>query len=157
MGLREPTRLLPDPTPILAEPAGIPYEEIPYAPERPPKLETTEAQTRSAKYPYVHGRGPWDATLACFQRLSQHWGMPFRRDVLRRALTNQFERTGSISLQLCGAIAKLMGLTSQLVNVPAVAVSRLQDPAMLGWQDSFAILYKANEKELVLAVPESAG
>lgn len=127
--------------------------EIPYAPERPAAPETNSVQV-SAKYPYVQGRGPLDATLACFQMLSQHLGMPWRRDVLRRALTDAFERTGSISLQLCGAIAELMSLNSQLVQVPAVAVSRLQAPAMLKWQDSFAVLYKASEKELVLAIPE---
>jgi len=127
--------------------------DIPYAPERPAAPETNSVQV-SAKYPYVHGRGPLDATLACFQMLSQHLGIPWRRDVLRRALTDAFERTGSISLQLCGAIAELMSLNSQLVQVPAVAVSRLQAPAMLKWQDSFAVLYKASEKELVLAIPE---
>jgi len=129
------------------------HVDIPYAPERPAAPETNSVQV-SAKYPYVHGRGPLDATLACFQMLSQHLGMPWRRDVLRRALTDAFERTGSISLQLCGAIAELMSLNSQLVQVPAVAVSRLQAPAMLKWQDSFAVLYKASEKELVLAIPE---
>jgi ATP-binding cassette subfamily B protein len=48
-----------------------------------------------------------------------------------------------------------MSLNSQLVQVPAVAVSRLPAPAMLKWQDSFAVLYKASVKELVIAVPES--
>lgn len=128
---------------------------IPYAPKRPPEPETNNAHKRLAKYPYIHARGPIEATLACFQMLSQHLGMPFRRDVLKRALANQFDRTGSISLQMCGAVAELMGLNSQLVNVPAVAISRLQAPAMLKWQDSFALLFKAGEKELVLAVPES--
>jgi len=79
-----------------------------------------------------------EANLACFQMLSQHLGMPFRRDVLKRAL-NSFERSGSI-FQLCGAIAELMGLNSQLVNVPAAAVT--YNPAMLRWQDSFALLIK---------------
>ncbi len=130
-------------------------ENIPYAPERPPEPETNDAQKGKALYPYVHARGPMEATLACFQMLSQHLGIPFRRDVLRRALANQFEHTGSISLQLCGAVAELMGLNSQLVNVPAVAVSRLPAPAMLKWQDSFAIVYETGGKELVLAVPES--
>ncbi len=153
VGFPEPTRFLPDSTPILAEPAGIPYEEIPYAPERPPQAETSEH--RSVKYPYVRGRGPIDAAMACFQMLSQHLGLPFRRDVLRRSLANSVDGNGSISLQRCGAVAELMSLNSQLVNVPAGAVSRLQAPAMLRWQDSFALLYKASEKELVLAVPES--
>ena len=131
-----------------------PSKEIPYAPERPPELETPSIQGKPVKYPYVQGRGPVDATLACFQMLSQYLGMPYQRDVLKRALNNSLQRHGSISLQLCGAVAELMGLNSQLVNVPAVAVSRLQVPAMLQWQDSFALLYKASEKELVLAVPE---
>lgn len=57
VGFPEPTRFLPDSTPILAESAGTPYEEIPYAPERPPQAETTDH--RSVKYPYVRGRVPW--------------------------------------------------------------------------------------------------
>ncbi|HEY9778910.1 MAG TPA: peptidase domain-containing ABC transporter [Leptolyngbyaceae cyanobacterium] len=131
-----------------------PSEEIPYAPERPQPLES-EAETKQTKYPYVHARGPVDATLACFQMLSQHLKIPFRRDIIKRALTNAFQRNGNISLQLCGAIAEMMGLNSQLVNVPAVAASRLPTPALLRWQDSCAILYKASEKELVLAIPET--
>jgi len=164
VGLRLPTQLLADETSIPALPVGIVKDipallagtskDIPYASERPPEAETLDAH-KSAKYPYVHARGPTEATLACFQMLSQHLGIPFRRDVLRRALANQFDSTGSISLQFCGALAELMGLNSQLVNVPAVAVSRLQAPALLKWQDSFALLYKTGSKELVLAVPES--
>ncbi|MBW4418618.1 MAG: peptidase domain-containing ABC transporter [Myxacorys californica WJT36-NPBG1] len=128
---------------------------IPFAPEVPPALDGIEdAPRRKVKYPYVRGRGPVDGSLACFQMLSQHWQMPFRRDVLRRALVNQQTRTGSLSLQFCGAIAELMGLTSQLATVPSTAVSRLQTPVMLQWQGGFALLYKASEKELVLAIPE---
>jgi ATP-binding cassette subfamily B protein len=129
--------------------------DIPYAPERPPQLESASGQTRQTKYPYVHARGPLDATLACFSMLSQHLGMPFKRDVIKRTLTNSRERTGSISLQLCGAVAELMGLSSQLVDVPAIAVSRLPVPALVKWQDSFALLYFASEQELVLAIPET--
>lgn len=130
------------------------FPEIPYAPERPLELEDNTYQAKTIKYPYIQGRGPVDATLACFQMLSQHLGMPFKRDILKRTLTNSFKHHGSISLQLCGGIAELMGLNAQLVNVPATAASRLQAPALLRWQDSFALLYKASEKELVLAIPE---
>ncbi len=154
VGLAETKLLPPDETSTKTLAAGK-YEDIPYAPTDFSEPETNSAQDRLVKYPYVHARGPQDATLACFQMLSQHLGMPFRRDILRRSLTNSFDRTGSISLQVCGAIAELMGLNSQLVSVPATAVSRLQAPAMLKWQDSFALLYKASVKELILAIPES--
>jgi ATP-binding cassette subfamily B protein len=144
-----PSALTPASSPL----ATTGREAIPYAPERP-LLSESEPQTGFGKYPYVCGRGPVDATLACFQMLSQHLHIPFRRDVIRKILVNQIEHTGNLSLPLCGGIAELMGLSTQLVKVPAAAVSRLQAPAMIGWQDSFAILYKVSVKELMLAIPE---
>jgi ATP-binding cassette subfamily B protein len=81
--------------------------------------------------------------------------MPFRRDIVRRVIVNQQSKSSNISLQHCGAVAEMMGLSAQLVNVPAVAVSRLPTPAMLSWQGSLAILYESSERELVLAAPES--
>lgn len=155
VGLSETLLIPTDETSPKILPGARNYEDIPYAPTDFSEPETDNAQDRLVKYPYIHARGPQEATLACFQMLSQHLGMPFRRDILRRSLTNSFERTGSISLQLCGAIAELMGLNSQLVTVPATAISRLQAPAMVKWQDSFALLYKASVKEIVLAIPES--
>ncbi|PSM47176.1 type I secretion system permease/ATPase [Chroococcidiopsis sp. CCALA 051] len=152
LGLRESSLLSSDSERTEVSPtATIEEVDIPYAPERPPQLE----QAKATKYPYVHGRGPVDATLACFQMLGQHLGMPFKRDVLKRTLTNSFQRHGSISLQLCGAVAELMGLSSQLVDVTAVVISRIPTPALVKWQDSFAMLYFASEKELVLAIPET--
>ncbi|MDF5709632.1 MAG: peptidase domain-containing ABC transporter [Nostoc sp. S4] len=126
--------------------------EIPYASE----ISVTEAPAtkgKQKKYPYIKGRGPLDASLACFQMLSQYFNIPLRRDTLRRVLTQQ-EQKGSISLQFCAAAAELMGLTTQMVKVPAAAVSRLQLPVMISWQDSFAIVYKNSDRELLIAVPE---
>ena len=93
--------------------------------------------------------------MACFQMLAQHFQLPFRREVIRRVLKDQLERSGTISLPVAGAIAELMGLKAQLVNVPAKAVSRLKPPALLRWQDGLAVLYEARDRQLVLGVPES--
>lgn len=114
----------------------------------------TPTYTQPQKYPFVSGRGPLDSTLACCQMISQHFGVPFRRDTVRRVVANQLERVGSLSLPFCGAVAELLGLTTQLVRVPAIAVSRLQTPALITWQDTFAVLYHASAQEIVLAVPE---
>ncbi len=129
-----------------------PWDSVPFAPEKPEAPEQQES--KQTKYPYIHGRGPIDATLACFQMLSQYWNTPWKRDVIKRALDSNFQRTGKISIELCGAVAELMGFKSQLVEVPGVAVSKLPTPVLIPWQDSFAILYHATEKELVLAIPE---
>jgi CRP-like cAMP-binding protein len=125
--------------------------DIPYAPERPEVLEPKHRP----KYPYIHAKGSLNATLACFQMLSQHLEIPFRKEVLRRALVNSLERHGSISLQLCGAVAELMSVKAQLVDIPANAIARLPTPAIISWLDSFALLYKASSTELILAAPET--
>ncbi|MCC5669150.1 cyclic nucleotide-binding domain-containing protein [Nostoc sp. CHAB 5784] len=157
VGFTDPTLSLPDSlTPSLLPDSSsdtLIWSNAPFAPERPEEVEEIE-RSQPIKYPHIVGRGPVDGTLACFQMLAQHLRMPFRRDVLRRALVSNKERTGSISIQLYGALAELMGLTSQLVNVPAVAISKLPTPVLIPWQDSYAILYKATEFELVLGIPE---
>lgn len=113
------------------------------------------SQTLLNKYPYFHGRGPGDATLACFQMLSQHYNLPFRKDVIRKVINNQIQRTQTLSLQLCGAISELIGLNAQLINISAEAVTKLQPPVMIRWQDTFAIIYEVSEQRLILGVPES--
>ncbi|MFN6469045.1 MAG: peptidase domain-containing ABC transporter [Nostoc sp. SerVER01] len=137
-----------EPTPTTILPADIPYAS---------EITITEESTTPAKqkkYPYIRGRGPLDGSLACFEMLSKYFHIPMRRDVLRRVLTKQQEHKGAISLQFCAAAAELMGLTTQMVKVPAAAVSRLQLPLMISWQGSFAIVYQNSNQELLIAVPE---
>ena len=136
------------PTPKTFLPAEIPYASEITLTEEP------AAKGKQKKYPYIRGRGPLDASLACLQMLSQYFNISWRRDTLRRVLIKQHEHKGSISLQFCAAAAELMGLTTQMVKVPATAVGRLQLPVMIAWQDSFAIIYKNSNQELLIAVPE---
>jgi ATP-binding cassette subfamily B protein len=131
--------------------AVLPVDAIPYAPEIVPEpVETIDTQ----QYPLVRGRGALEEALACFQMLSKSLGVPFRREVVRRVLGQQLERTGDIPLPVCGAVAELMGLNAQLVTVPATAVSRLQAPALVRWKDHLAVLFQISEKELVLGIPQ---
>ncbi|MFP4411353.1 peptidase domain-containing ABC transporter [Coleofasciculus sp.] len=131
-------------------------DSIPYAPDKPPEATEDVDQTpdRRRKYPHVRGKGLLDSTLACFQMVSKHLEMPFRRDVIRRVLNEQMQRTGGLSLPLCGAVADLIGLHAQLVNVPPQSISRLQTPALVPWYEGFAVLYEAKPRELLLGVPE---
>ena len=132
--------------------------EIPYADVqlqgRKIKPDSTGEVKREGAYPHVAGKTPLDASVACFQMLSQYFGMPFRRDVIRRIISDQLQHSDNLSLSLCGAIVELMGLNAQLVNVPAAAIGQLQAPALVRWQDSLAILYEINERQLIIGVPE---
>jgi len=140
----------------IADPISPPAE-IPYAPDQIPELEPAvrpPAQAISPKYPIVRGTGSVEATLACFQMLTQYFAMPFRRDTIRKVLTNQYQRAGSISLQYCGAVGEMIGLQVQLVKVPMSAIARLHTPALIPWQDGVAVLYEASARTLVLGVPQ---
>lgn len=134
-------------------------DDIPYAPDRPPEADPSQLpQFRKAPtqdYPFIRGRGQLNSAMACFQMLCQHLNIPFRRDVIRRVLVNQSERTGSLSLELCGAVAEFIGLNAQLVLVPSTALGRLEAPALLQWQDTTVLLYEVSERELVMAVPDT--
>ncbi|MBD2150446.1 peptidase domain-containing ABC transporter [Pseudanabaena sp. FACHB-1277] len=137
---------------IVPEPRQITDLDIPYAPELPSVGDRPDP--KGTEYPHFYGRGPVDASLACFQMLARYWQIPFYRHVVKRAIDSQFSRTPKLSLQLCGAVAELMGLNGQLVTIPANAIAQVPTPAMIPWQDTFAILYKTGDRELVLGIPE---
>lgn len=129
-----------------------PYDNIPYATEAPPKIEPTIVSER----PFQHfkGRGPIEAPLACFKMLAKYMGVPFRREVIYKIIDNQNKTKGGLTLLTCGGISEMMGISAQLIQIQAAAIPRLKAPALIQWQESFAILYKISEKELMLAVPE---
>lgn len=123
------------------------------APAELPAFKFDRAQKKQ-HYPFVQGRGDLDSALACFKMLAQYWQMPFKRDVIRRVLVNQRERNGAVSLMHCGAVAELLGVQAQLAMVPIGAISRLQTPAIIQWQESVALVYEVTAEAIVLAIPE---
>ncbi|MEI6441990.1 MAG: peptidase domain-containing ABC transporter [Nostocales cyanobacterium ELA583] len=128
--------------------------DIPYAQEQefvPPT--TSDKSSKNLNYPFFRGQGELDSSLACFQMLSKHLEIPFRKEVVRRILTDQIKRQGSISFQVCAYLSELIGLKSQLVDVPAVSINRIPTPALIRYRDSFAVLYAVDGKTVVLGVP----
>ena len=118
------------------------------------QAEEEVVETGTKEYPFIKGKTTLEVGLACFQMLSKYFNMPFRKEVIKRVLREQLERTPNLSLPLCGGVSELMGLSPQLINIPAEAITRLEGPCMVIWQDSLAIIYELSEQELVIAVPE---
>ncbi|MEL7143314.1 MAG: type I secretion system permease/ATPase [Cyanobacteria bacterium J06643_4] len=129
---------------------------LPYAPDLTYDsnlVEEGSERARNLKYPVMRGREDVGSSLACFAMIAQHLGMPFKRDVVKRVLTNQRERLGHLSLTACGAVADLVGLKPQLAKVPASAIARMPRLALINWRDGFAVIYETSSKEYVLGVP----
>jgi HlyB family type I secretion system ABC transporter len=131
---------------------------IPYAPDRPIAAEVVEDDapvSRRVKYPIFKGRGPLDGTTACLKMLAKYLKVPFRPDVVSRLLKNQMSSTGTIPLQLCGAIVEILGINAQMVKIPVTAIGKLQAPLLIPWQDSFAVIYQITSQEITVGIPET--
>lgn len=129
---------------------------IPYAPELTYDSNIVEEgsdRAKTLKYPVLRGREDVGTALACFAMIAQHFGMPFKRDVVERVLVNQKERLGHLSLTACGAVADLIGLKPQLAKVPASSINRLPRLALINWRDGFAVVYETSPSEYILGVP----
>jgi HlyB family type I secretion system ABC transporter len=134
------------------DPEGLDLDIIPYAPDHLPEPEPAAPQR---DYPVIRARGELDGLLACLEMVNKYFELPaFKRDVIRRILVNQQERLGQLSIALSGKVAEFMGLKTQMTSVPSSVLHRLPTPAIIRWQEGFAVLYESTAKIRVLAVPE---
>ncbi|MBK1986057.1 peptidase domain-containing ABC transporter [Sphaerospermopsis aphanizomenoides BCCUSP55] len=130
--------------------------EIPYASTEeilPAPIKTPQVKQKYTQYPFFRGQGEINATLACFQMLAKHLEIPLRKEVVRRILNDQLKRQGGISFQLCAYLGELIGLKSQLIDIPATAITRIPTPALVQYRDSYAVIYAVDANTVVLAVP----
>jgi ATP-binding cassette, subfamily B, bacterial HlyB/CyaB len=144
-----PTRIFDDlPKPAIAI-AASKTDSIPYAAELAP-LEPPSGKN----YPIVSGRGPKNSTIACFQMVCQVFEVPFRRDVVHQMVERAIQANHALSLEFCVGLAEAIGFSTQLIPIPVNALPNVPVPAMIIWQNSPAVLYKASDRELVLGVPD---
>ncbi|MFN5515531.1 MAG: peptidase domain-containing ABC transporter [Cyanobacteriota bacterium] len=134
-------------------PEASPYADVPYADDSLLGSPPPKAPSGRKSYPILRGNSPQEVAVACFQMVSQYFGMPFRRDVIQRIVNEELRRNETLSLQVSGAITELMGLTSQLARVPHKAFTQLQVPFLTQWQDSLVVVYEAQERQILVGDP----
>ena len=110
------------------------------------------SRERSAM-PLVRAEGPLEEVMACFQMLSHELRLPFRRDAIERILREAEARGQQPNLPLCARLATMLGLHVSGLRVPASQGTRLQTPALVGWNGGFAIVRLSHAQGLVLASP----
>ncbi|MEH1825874.1 MAG: peptidase domain-containing ABC transporter [Nostoc sp.] len=129
--------------------------DIPYASDEivPQTALPNSKNSPKQKYPFFGGKGELNSAFACFQMIAKHLEMPFRREVVRRILTEQVKRQGTISFQVTAYLAESIGLKAQLIELPVASVTRIPTPALIRYGDSFAVLYAADANTVVVGVP----
>ncbi|MEH2049312.1 peptidase domain-containing ABC transporter [Nostoc sp.] len=129
--------------------------DIPYASDEivPQTAPQNSKNSPNQKYPFFGGKGELNSAFACFQMIAKHLEMPFRREVVRRILTEQVKRQGTISFQVSAYLAESIGLKAQLIELPVASIARIPTPALIRYGDSFAVLYAADANTVVVGVP----
>ncbi|NTV99086.1 MAG: cyclic nucleotide-binding domain-containing protein, partial [Chlorobiaceae bacterium] len=119
--------------------------------------EKENGRIRSKGFSFFKGKGIVEETLACFQMLGNHLNVPVKKDLIRSIVGNQLSRNGQISMQDCGGVGVVMGMSAQIVNFEQDALPRLKTPALIRWNESFAIIYQISHGKVVLASPAASG
>ncbi|TAE61748.1 MAG: type I secretion system permease/ATPase [Nostocales cyanobacterium] len=138
---------------LSAEEIDIPYAvNEPVAQSKP--QQKTQVDYNLKKFPFFRGKGEVDSTLACFQMLAKHLDdVPLRKEVVKRILSEQIKRQGTISFPVCAYLGELIGLKSQLIEIPSSALTRIPTPALIQYKDSYAVVYAVDDSTFVLGVP----
>lgn len=68
-------------------------------------------------YPFVRSQANEPSLLACFAMVCRYYRVPFRKEVLQRALSGRSVHEELNSLYLCAAVAEFLGLHSQLIQI----------------------------------------
>jgi ATP-binding cassette, subfamily B, bacterial HlyB/CyaB len=147
-----------------AETSAISAIMVDYAPELDFPVTTSEfaiapsqiaVEYQDGKFPSVKGEGTRNGILACFQMLSLYLGIKYRRETVQRLVDMQLDRNSKATIHLCAAIAEVLGLMGRLMDVPPAQIARIKNPAIIAWEDSYAVIYQVNEKEIVLGTPQT--
>jgi len=139
---------------LVAAGALVPADAATSEPTTGPLASGLDLGERDQKpFRLLRGEGPLEETLACFQMLASELQLPFRRDAIEKILRDALRRGQTPDLQLCGNIAAMMGLHVSGVRVPASQGTRLQTPALIPWNEGFALVRAANARGLQVASP----
>jgi ATP-binding cassette, subfamily B, bacterial HlyB/CyaB len=105
------------------------------------------------RFQLLRAQGPLQETQACLQMLAAELDLPFRKDSVEKILRDAMRRGKTPTMELCGGLVAMLGLHAYGAKVPAVMGVRLQTPALITWNGSFALARESNSRGLVLASP----
>ena len=112
--------------------------------------------SNNGTFPIHYGKGVVEESLACLRMIARYYDLPFRKDVLRRILNNQFNNSKSefIPLPTLGAILDLMGLRSTVLKPESAdQLSRAPLPSILSCSGKPVVLWETSKKNMLVGDP----
>ncbi len=107
-------------------------------------------------YPFTKGIGLLDATLACLRMISHYYDLPFRKDLLRKVISEQIKlnKNKKIGIQQLAAIFEFIGLKSLLLSPKEKQLtSRLPCPCLTFIEERPVVIWKQSGSKSFVGDP----
>ena len=101
-------------------------------------------------YPHLNARGAVEVPLAVLRMLARYFDLPFRKDVLKRIIEDQLNRTEkdsdekTLGLIQLAATADLVGLRATQLKIKENQAERLQFPAIVITESGPVVAWSAD-------------
>ena len=111
---------------------------------------------KNNNYPFTRGIGVSDATLACLRMLSHYYDLPFRKDLLRKVISEQIKlnKNKNIGIKQLAAIFEFIGLKSSLLSSEKKElISRLPCPCLIFIGERPVVIWKQSGSKSFISDP----
>ena len=127
---------------------------------RTPQLEALEdwygRLNKNNNYPYTSGTGLLDQILACLRMFSQYYDLPFRKDLLRKVISEQLKlnKNHKIGVYQLAAIFSFIGLKSSLLSPKEKElIKRFPCPCLMFIEDRPVVIWKQSGSKSFISDP----
>ncbi|MDA7433805.1 peptidase domain-containing ABC transporter [Synechococcus sp. AH-601-P18] len=112
-----------------------------------------DTQTDDDIYPIIRGKGMLEEAMAVCEMLALSQSIPFRKDMIKKILENQFRRDKSLTLELIAGLSEVMGFSSQLGVVDNAYLGSIESPALLMLEGCPVIVFEMFADRAILGDP----
>ena len=102
---------------------------------------------------FIPAKGHLEETLACFEIIAKQINFPFKKESVKNSLKEYLINHKSLSLRVCGEIASYHGLQINISNINPEMGNRITTPALIKWEDNFAVVSRINREGLEIIIP----
>lgn len=114
----------------------------------------TEADSQSLRrYPCVTGYGLIPESMATLEMISQYYEIPFRRDVIERAVKHEVK--SPITLQTIGSLSTILSLIPSIAEIESPLFSRIPTPFLLINDGQPITVFKTSKQYAYCVAPRS--
>ncbi len=111
---------------------------------------------KNNNYPHTSGKGILDETLACFRMLSHYFDLPFRKDLIRKVISEQIKlnKDKKIGPHQLAAIFEFIGLKSSILSPKEKElIKKLPCPSLVFIEDRPVVIWKQSKSKSFVGDP----